>query len=115
MEPIVTDDDIIRVLRELQRRAHKNAKAKGFWDNPKAFAVDIALIHSELSEALEADRHGDPPSDHIPEFRGTEEEFGDVLIRVFDVSAKHGMRLGEVVLAKMAFNAGRPGKHGKGY
>lgn len=72
-------------------------------------------MHSELSEALEADRHGDPASDHIPEFTGREEEFADVIIRICDVSKRHALRLGAAVIAKMTYNASRPRKHGKAY
>lgn len=102
-------------IAALQRRAHDNATEKGFWDDPKPFSESIALMHSELSEALEADRHGDPKSDHIPEFTGREEELADAVIRILDVSAHHGLRLGKAVLAKMAYNASRPRKHGKAY
>jgi NTP pyrophosphatase (non-canonical NTP hydrolase) len=73
----------------------------------------IALMHSELSEALEWERkQPGAPSDHIPGFTGLEEEFADVLIRIFDTSAGMKLRLGEAVLAKMAFNSQRPHKHG---
>jgi NTP pyrophosphatase (non-canonical NTP hydrolase) len=74
----------------------------------------ISLIHSELSEGLEYERkQPGAPSDHIPGFTGLEEEFADVLIRIFDTSAQRKLRLGEAVLAKMAFNATRPRKHNK--
>ena len=73
----------------------------------------IALMHSELSEGLEYERKNPgAPSDHIPGFTGLEEEFADVLIRIFDTSAQRKLRLGDAVLAKMAFNATRPHKHG---
>ena len=100
-------------IAALQKRAHDNATEKGFWDDPKPFSESIALMHSELSEALEADRHGDPRSDKIPEFTGREEELADAVIRILDVSAHHELRLGEAVLAKMDYNASRPRKHGK--
>lgn len=78
------------------------------------FGYDIALMHSELSEALEADRN-DCVSDHIPEFHGREEEIADLLVRAFHVASKYQLRLGPAFIAKMRMNFTRPVKHGKGY
>lgn len=73
----------------------------------------LALMHSELSEALEAVRYGNPASQHIPDFNGLEEEMADVLIRIFDFCDEFDLRLPEAILRKMEFNANRPHKHGK--
>jgi len=73
----------------------------------------IALIHSELSEGFEGVRHGNGPSDHIPEFSMLEEEMADAVIRILDYSGAKELRLGEAILAKMTFNATRAYKHGK--
>ena len=43
-------------LEALQREAHAIAKAHGWWDEERTFGDLIALVHSELSEALEAYR-----------------------------------------------------------
>lgn len=47
-------------IDELVKDAHENAIEHGFWDNPPEFGTSIALIHSELSEALEERRSGNP-------------------------------------------------------
>lgn len=70
-------------------------------------------MHSELSEALEALRHGNPMDDHIPEFTGVEAELADVVIRVMDYACSRNLRLGEAIVAKMAYNTTRENKHGK--
>lgn len=75
-------------------------------------AETIALIHSEVSEALEALRHGNPPSEHIPEFSSVEEELADVIIRIMHWAKECDLRVAEAVIAKDQFNATREYKHG---
>jgi NTP pyrophosphatase (non-canonical NTP hydrolase) len=88
------------------------ACAKGWHDKPREVGTEIALVHSELSELLEGLRHGNPPSEHIPEFSAAEEEVADVVIRLLDMSKKHGWRIAEAIVAKAEFNRGREHKHG---
>lgn len=91
----------------LARQVVQTAQEHG-WDSLQHEGISIALMHSELSEALEAYRHGNPPSEHIPEFSGVEEELADLAIRIMDHGCARGHRVAEAIIAKMAFNAIAP-------
>ena len=91
-----------------------NSEEHGFHEGYD-FAKKIALMHSELSEALEADRHGNPLSEKIPDYTHVEEELADLVIRVMDESATLKLNLAGAIDAKMKYNEGRPFKHGKKY
>ena len=115
-------------INELVKKAHENAVNHGFWNPTPAFGTSIALIHSELSEALEEEREGNPDfwfkeingfkvSD-MNEWRGEKPEgvaveLADAVIRIADLCGHLGIDLDAVIAEKMAYNAGRPYKHGK--
>lgn len=99
-------------MRWAGKEAHQIAADHGFCDGEPEPVIAIALMHSELSEALEAVRCN-LTSDHIPQFTGIEEEFADVVIRIMQFSDWAGLRLSDAILAKMEYNRGRPYKHGK--
>jgi NTP pyrophosphatase (non-canonical NTP hydrolase) len=101
-------------MKIIMKVVHELAIEKGWWNEKEKRnkAEMIALMHSELSEAIEALRHGDPPSEHIPDFSGVEEEMADIVIRVFDFCEGFGYRLEEAIEAKFNFNEGREHRHG---
>lgn len=105
--------DFVKSFNDLAEQVHENAASKGFWDKERNTAEMICLMHSELSEALEAVRHGNPPDSHIPEFTGVEAEMADVIIRIMDFCHAGGHRVAEAISAKMDYNSKREKMHGK--
>lgn len=107
------DKVLVASLTLYARKMNTTARNHGFWDQKYDDNTKIVLMHCELSEVVEALRHNDPPDQHCPEFKSSEIEFADCIIRILDFCHERELRIGEAIIAKMAFNKTRPYKHGK--
>lgn len=109
-------------LDDISKSIHNTAKDKGFWDPMKKlpkkdhfvfYSKQLAMVHSEVTEVLEALRK-DKGEDQIIE------EMADIIIRVLDLYAgmiEHGAvsgnkSLNESLAKKVAHNITRPKMHG---
>lgn len=115
LEQIEKLGKLLDVVAKIQ---HNRMINKGFWKADQEVTIEmelaaIAKTHGELSEAVEAIRLGNCCDDHIPSFLGAEAEFADTIIRLLDHAGAKGYRIGEALVAKMAYNLSRPAKHGK--
>lgn len=66
----------------------------------------MALIHSEVSEALEGHRKS-LPDDHLPHRPMVEVELADAVIRIFDLAAYLKLDIGGAMVEKIAYNKTR--------
>lgn len=110
-------------IKNLVKKSFLNAKNKGFWEdyeyascaevdfeyefdlNKYFLATKLALIHSEVTEALE-----DLRTNNFTRFG---EELADIMIRTADLAGALGIDLEARIEQKMLANKKRPAKHGK--
>lgn len=96
---------------EVVDACHNASVERGWWNDvnpqdPYVFATKLALVHSEVSEALEGGRKG-KMDDHLPHRKAEEVELADAVIRIFDLAKARGHDLYGALVEKMDYNAKR--------
>ena len=107
------DEALAKALNNLRDQAYFTARDHVFHEGEVNDGLMLALIHSEVSEALDALRQGNPPDKHCPQCLSLACELADIIIRTLDYAGVQGIDIGGAVLAKMEYNKNRPYKHGK--
>lgn len=146
------------MLNDLSKQIYENNVAKGFYEDGQSIldcleqygnehlverfkkfqtGQRLALITSEVSETLEADRHNLEFANMADswkrkmlnefddarfkeEFKGIvkdtkQDEVADIIIRCLDFCGANNIDIDFHIAAKMRFNSLRPRKHGKEY
>jgi hypothetical protein len=101
-------------LLQAQALAHATAQAAGWYVNPETllpiqrnFGEVIALMHSELSEALEGHRKG-LKDKHLPHRPQVEVELADCILRILDTAEALGLDVPGACIEKNRYNQIRP-------
>lgn len=108
---------LIHILNDKWWRDLKTGKRVG-----RNFGELLALVHSELSEALEGHRKN-KQDDHLPHRPSAEVELADAVIRILDLGEGFGFDVWGAMVEKLWYNLHREdhkhehrkGKHGKKY
>lgn len=108
-------------VNRLAAICHDRSYSAGWWHDPEtgyamlehkalttyAVATKIALIHSEISEALEGHRT-DSMDDKLSNRLAIEVELADAVIRIGDLAGALGLDLGGAIREKLEYNSSRP-------
>lgn len=113
----IFDDDR---MSDMQEQIYKTAEDHGWWEGEPNIPEKLALIHSEVSEALEEYRKGieldhvylADPKDPTSKPEGFGVELADVVIRVLDLCGYLQIDMAELIALKHNYNLTRSYRHG---
>lgn len=98
------------MLNKLTRACFGLSWVKGWWNSKDSLdnqiAAKLALVHSEISEALEGFRK-DLMDDKLPHRKMFEVELADACIRIFDIAGYFGLDLEGAIREKLEYNQTR--------
>jgi hypothetical protein len=119
--------NVLQSFQQLVAECYFQSAEGGWWpedvvNNPLVVPAKLALVHSELSEALEGHRK-DLDDDHLPEFKAITVELADAVIRICDLAGALKLPLADAIAKKLQYNrtrldhkaATRAEAHGKKY
>jgi NTP pyrophosphatase (non-canonical NTP hydrolase) len=106
-------NSVLNGLRTAQKMVHHTSQRAGWYNDPatgaqikRNFGEVVALMHSELSEALEADRKN-LMDEKLPNRSGVEVEFADCIIRILDTAEALGLDIAGALVEKNHYNMHR--------
>ena len=110
-------NSLVAGVQALQGVCHGNASEAGWWhdldtgealiNRPHIIGEKIALIHSEVSEAMEGHRKN-LMDDKLPHRKMVEVELADAIIRIADLAGAMNLDLAGAIQEKLEFNKERP-------
>lgn len=113
MQPYVKPTTLADAVNLLVDACHGASVKGGWWHDletgeplQRNKLEMIALIHSEVSEAVEGVRKG-INDDHLPDYPMEDVEMADALIRIFDYIGGHNLETAKALVDKLAYNANR--------
>lgn len=118
----------MQTVNQIADAAFANAQSKGFHDSiatthPHEFIKGgVCLLHEEVSELFSAlraktffdlcDKADTMLALGLPQLTCAEEEYADIVIRVFDQCRRLGIDIQAAIQVKHAYNTTRPHMHG---
>lgn len=98
--------EIFKTVHLLKHICFTLSKEAGWHDNPREDGTMLALIHSEISEALEGVRK-DINDDHLPHHKMVTVELADAIIRIMDYAGSRDLDISSAIIEKLKYNQQR--------